>query len=122
MANGVRVDSLASTMSAIARSHARNIEDTSREDLVSVGKSTARKLKSTSPKKHGKYAKGWKATEEKRQAGCGATVVISNSKKPSLTHLLEKGHEKRDGGFVSGTKHIEPAFDEAVEEIGRLMR
>ena len=122
MTSGMSIDNLASSMRAIASDHVQGIEKTSRGDVVGVGKATARKLKSTSPKKQGKYAKGWKATEEKQGAGSGTTVVVANANKPSLTHLLEKGHEKRDGGFVSGTKHIEPAFEEAVVELGRLMR
>lgn len=122
MAKGIKIDGLASSMRAVASDHVRGIEKASREDVVSVGKSAARKLRSTSPKKKGKYAKGWKATEEKQQAGNGVTVVVANDKKPSLTHLLEKGHEKRGGGFVSGKKHIEPAFEEAVEELERLMQ
>lgn len=122
MAKGIKTDSLASSMRAIARDHVRGVEKNSFEDVKSAGKSAERKLRSTSPKKKGKYAKGWKATEEKQQVGSGITVVVANKKKPSLTHLLEKGHEKRGGGFVSGKKHIEPAFEEAVEELERLMQ
>lgn len=78
-----------------------------------VGKDTVKRLKQTSPKRTGKYAKGWAAKAEK-SGPFVTTVTVYNKNKPSLTHLLEHGHPTRDGGRVDGRPHIEPAEQEAV--------
>lgn len=44
---------------------------------------------------------------------------IGSRSMPGLAHLLEKGHASVGGGFVSGRKHIEPAFDETVGDFER---
>ena len=88
----------------------------------SLASSMARIVKSyaAEERKDGGYSKGWRSKVEEG-IGAGSTAVIYNAKKPGLTHLLEKGHEKRDGGFVRGIPHIEPAFRQAAEELERDM-
>ncbi|MFN2746968.1 HK97 gp10 family phage protein [Bacillus sp. z60-18] len=76
-----------------------------------VAKEGAAKLKRTSPKDTGKYAKGWR---EKKN---GSARVVYNATKPQLTHLLEKGHAKRGGGRVAGKEHIRPVEQEMIEEF-----
>jgi hypothetical protein len=65
-----------------------------------LGKKLAKELKEKSPKRTGKYAKGWRSTVRKESA-VGAEVVVHN-KIYRLTHLLEKGHAKRGGGKSRG--------------------
>lgn len=76
-----------------------------------VSKQAADKLKSTSPKKTGKYAAGW--TTKK----VGDKWIVHNKKRYQLTHLLEKGHAKVNGGRVSAQVHIRPVEQEAIEEF-----
>ena len=54
---------------------------------------------------------------EKKSLGVGTTVEIKNTAKPSLTHLLENGHELRQGGFAPAIPHIRPAFEQAADEL-----
>ena len=42
---------------------------------------------------------------------------IGSAKLPGLAHLLEKGHAKVGGGFVSGRLHIAPAAKEAFSDF-----
>lgn len=75
-----------------------------------AAKNAARTLKSSSPVKSGKYAKGWRAKK------VGTAWVTHNANKPSITHLLEKGHAKVGGGRVSGIPHILPAEQQAIKD------
>ncbi len=60
------------------------------ESAQQVSKECVNKLKSSSPKKTGEYAGGWKSRKE------GNGYVIFNAKRPGLTHLLENGHVTRN--------------------------
>ena len=70
-----------------------------------LGKQAVSELKATSPRsktsRSGTYAKGW--TRRKR-----GKVVIVHNKEYRLTHLLEHGHAKVNGGRVEGKEHIKP--------------
>lgn len=73
-----------------------------------------RTLKQTSPKKSGKYAKSWTQTKQ------GKKRIVHN-RRYQLTHILEKGHAKRNGGRVAARVHIAPVEQriskEAVERL-----
>lgn len=81
---------------------------------LDVTQSTVALLKDTSPKNTGVYAKGW-GREKQKKGG----YLVRQKKKPSLTHLLEKGHAKVNGGRVAGVPHIFPAEEIAVKEFER---
>jgi len=76
-----------------------------------VAKDTVKHLRSLDhPKLTGDYAKGWARKK------VGTAEVIHNRTDYQLTHLLEKGHAKRDGDRVPAIPHIGPAEEKAIEE------
>lgn len=80
------------------------------EKLASRGVSA---LKSSSPVRTGKYAKGW--TKQVDRTRIGTTVTIYN-RRPGIPHLQEHGHVKRNGtGRVNGNEHIAPVEKQVVE-------
>lgn len=98
---------------AIFDNYTDEIVDAVVEVLDDVAKEAVADLKVSSPKKTGKYAKGWKADNEKGRTFAG--VVVHNSRY-QLTHLLENGHARRGGGReIPGIEHIGPANERAQE-------
>ena len=84
-----------------------------------VAKQAVSKLKSTSPKKSGDYARGWKLSRERGSGGIN-TVTVHN-RVYQLTHLLENGHiirnKKGTYGRTSGIKHIAPVEQWVQSEL-----
>lgn len=99
----------------------KEAEEALKKGIATVSRETASKLKSSSPRRTGKYASGWTVRQEKDGA------VVYNRTKPRLTHLLENGHVIRNAkgtyGRVSGRKHIKPAEEWAAAELPKeIMR
>lgn len=98
----------------ILKDYTIEVERTLEKEAARIATETAKELRATSPrsKKKGRhYADGW--TKKKTPEG----QVVYNKNKPSLTHLLEKGHAKVGGGRVDGKPHIEPAEKRAMQDF-----
>lgn len=116
MARRTSIDRFAATLTAVAREFVEAKQLSSTAAVKRIGRKTAANLRTTSPIRRGEYAKGW-GMREKKALGVGTTVEIKNTTKPSLTHLLENGHELRQGGFAAAKPHIRPAFEQAADEL-----
>lgn len=116
MARKTSIDRLTATMTAVAREFVVEKQLTASTAVKRIGRKAAANLRAKSPVKSGEYAKGW-GMREKKSLGVGTTVEIKNTSKPSLTHLLENGHELRQGGFAPAIPHIRPAFEQAADEL-----
>ena len=89
---------------------------------------TAKQLKSSSPVKKGKgggiYRRSWSV--KKMESGINTSYVVYNSRRPGLTHLLERGHAVRNQygswGSVRGIKHIEPAAEAGMQRFDLSIR
>lgn len=86
-----------------------------------VAKETVNELKSSSPKKSGKYAGGW-SKDEAKTATRSKSAVVWNKKHYQLTHLLEFGHAKVNGGRVSARPHIGAAEQKAIKSFEDELR
>lgn len=87
-----------------------------------VAKDTVNELKSSSPHKSGKYSEGW-ARQEGKTATRSKSAVVWNKKRYRLTHLLEHGHAKVNGGRVAARPHIGAAEQKAIKAFeGELRR
>lgn len=84
--------------------------------IPKVAKDAAKKLKQTSPKETGEYAKGWRVKVETGRIRVGATVY---GEKPTyaMAHLLEFGHVARNGKRVGRVEHIKQVEEWAIEEV-----
>ncbi len=88
-----------------------------------IAKKYVTQLKRDAPKRSGRYAKGWKVSVGTGERGL-RTSEIYNPKHYRLTHLLEKGHQLRQGGrakarphFISIEENVHAEFEKEVEKI-----
>lgn len=92
------------------------------EDMKKVAKEAAEKLRNTSPKKTGDYARGWSVKKDSKRG-----QIVYNKAKPYLTQLLENGHvirnKKGEYGRAPAHVHIKPVADWAEAELQqRIMK
>lgn len=113
---GIKIADLADAVSRELASYDQDVADGLKAEVQQVAKDMVTELKQTSPRNTGDYAKGWKSRVE-YESPEDIRVRVYNSKKPQLTHLLENGHAKQNGGRVNGTPHIGPAEQKAEKSL-----
>lgn len=116
MAVKISVDELASTIMKELNDYSDEIAEKIKKSAKKVARDCASELKSTSPEQTGEYASGWKTKVAFENRG-NIRIIVHNAKKPRLTHLLEKGHAKVNGGRVAAIPHIKPAEEKAKAEF-----
>lgn len=111
----VTIDNLADVVGDILQDYVDDVNEVSKEAIHKTALAGVKALKSESPKKTGKYSKGWRTFSNTTRTQ--QTEKIYNAAKPTLTHLLEKGHAKRGGGRVPGKPHVQPVMDELEKTL-----
>ncbi len=107
----IKIDALSNEIANALKEYTTEVEEGLEKAKKKVAQDGAKTLKATSPKKTGKYAKGWAVKKE------GTSYVIRNRTRYQLTHLLEKGHAKVGGGRVAPVVHIKPVEDSVIKEF-----
>lgn len=101
-------------MQKIISDYYKKVEETAEDSFNNVGEAAAKMLRRSSPRKTGKYARGWSIQKSKR---LGEPVIVYN-KVYQLTHLLEHGHISPKTGMRVGQKvHIKPVEEWANNEV-----
>ncbi|SHM83651.1 hypothetical protein SAMN04487918_11914 [Bacillus sp. bc15] len=108
------IDDIANEIARELQRYGNEVEEKLEVAKEDVANNLVDELKQKSPKSDSqsgrKYAKGWRKKKE------GNAFIVHNALKPQLTHLLEKGHAKVNGGRVPAIVHIAPAEEKAVNE------
>ena len=105
----------------ILQDYSVEVSKAAAEAVTEVSKEATKKLRQTSPKRSGKYGKGWASKVEKTATTAEATVY-GKTGTYQLAHLLENGHAKRGGGRVNGNTHIKPVEEWAIKEVEKRIR
>lgn len=112
-----KTQSISVQMDKILDGYEKEVDRALTRSIDSVSKESVQKLKNTSPRKTGDYAKSWSI-----KRGKGNERIVYN-KQYQLTHLLENGHvivnAKGTYGRTNGIKHIAPVEEWASEELPR---
>jgi hypothetical protein len=101
---------IAGDIARALQTYTTEVEEGLEQAKEDVAKQTVKQLKQTSPVLTGDYRKGWRTKK------VGTAQVIHNATDYQLTHLLEHGHAKVNGGRVAARPHIEEAEAEAITE------
>ena len=113
--------SVETQMEDILDTYSKDVKKVTTDAIDKTSKESVQKLKNTSPKKSGKYARSWTTKRERGRDGL-VTVTVHN-KQYQLTHLLENGHivrnKKGEYGRTRGIKHIAPVEEWASSELPR---
>lgn len=100
----------------ILNEYGREVKAVADKEIAAVAKESVAKLKSTSPRKSGAYARGWRVKKDR-----DGSAIVHNATNYQLTHLLENGHiiknKKGTYGRTNGIKHIEPVEQWANGEL-----
>ena len=121
-------NSVAVQMANILDKYSKEVKTVTTESIETTSKESVQKLKNTSPRKSGKYARSW--TRKRERGRDGLETVTVHNKRYQLTHLLENGHIVRNAkgtyGRTNGIKHIGPveewAQDALPQEIERKLK
>lgn len=116
MAN-VSVDQLAAEIAKGLAEYSQDVVEKVNVSSEKVGKAAVKKLKQTSPKRYGNYAKSWAMKTEPEVGQPHKRIVHVKAPHYRLAHLLEYGHAKRGGGRVAGIPHIRPAEEQVIQDF-----
>ena len=127
MADIANIDNMAAKLAQALTEYDQGVADAMKETIDEQSDETVDALKSKSPKRSGAYAKGWRKkqiyeTRAKKQN------TVYNAKKHQLTHLLEKGHRRKnaDRAGVTHTSrtpttapsvHIAPVEQQKIKDL-----
>lgn len=123
----VKIDNLDEEIKKQLEEYNVNVVTATNESIQEAAKEAVKTLKQGGPyqKRTGKYAKDWTAKQRDRSKSV-VTVdgyTVYNKKHYQLTHLLEFGHQSRNGGRAKAFSHIatvnEQAADKVVDKIQR---
>lgn len=112
----VSIDELANVLILTLEAYGDEVNEVVKDEVRAAAKDAAKELRKTSPKKTGEYAKGWKYKTAFESAE-DIRMSVYNSTKPQLTHLLEHGHAKVNGGRVEAKVHIAPVKNKTEERL-----
>ena len=120
MGTKVKVDNLASAVLQELNNYIGVTDEAVDKGVSETAKDAVKKLQNAHPQGSGQYGswdisynKGWTVKKTKRDK----KATIHNATDYQLTHLLEKGHAKVNGGRTRAFPHIAPVAEECEDAL-----
>ena len=117
----IRAEDLVDAVTEELDIYASEVADTVKKTVTAVAKETVKVVKEKSPSASGAYKKSWAQKKTYDNAG-SIQITVYNHKHYQLTHLLENGHAKTNGGRTRAFPHIAPAEEFAERELEQELR
>ena len=114
----IPIDGLADAIAKELAAYNQEVTDGMKDAVKEAAKECTQQMKQNSPVLNGSYRKGWtdKVMYDGRE---DIRVTVYSRTDYQLTHLLEHGHAKVNGGRVAGKAHIGPAAQDAEDKLLR---
>ena len=120
MSTKVTVDKLANEVNKVFEEYIGFTEEAVDKGVSETADEAVKELRNAHPAGSGqygswdkKYNKGWTVKKVKRDK----TATIHNATDYQLTHLLEKGHAKKNGGRTRAFPHIAPVAEKCEDAL-----
>jgi len=113
----IDIDQLAAEIAKGLADYSQEVVEKVNVSSEKVGKAAVKRLKESSPKRYGKYAKSWTVKTEPEVGQPHKRIVHVKPPHHRLTHLLEHGHAKVGGGRVEGKPHIRPVEEQVIKDF-----
>ena len=127
MSKKVKIDNLDNAIMDILNDY-RNACDRNADEAVNVtAKEAVQELRAAHPGGSGQYGswnaynKGWTIMQTVRDKRERKGATIHNRDHYQLTHLLEKGHAKVNGGRTRAFPHIAPVAEKCEDKLLQRM-
>lgn len=124
MSKKVKVDDLSKAILEELKNYEGVTEEAAWNGVSDTSKEALQKLRSAHPAGSGeygswtKYNRGWTVLKTKRDK----KATVHNATDYRLTHLLEKGHAKVNGGRTRAFPHIAPVAEACEDELLKNIR
>ena len=113
----VKANAMAKEIAKTLKEYEGVTVDNMKNAVDKAAKKAVKDLKSTSPNRTGAYSKSWAAKRTKQSNAWAYEKTVFNKKHYRLTHLLEKGHRKVNGGMVAARPHIAKVEQEVIDDL-----
>lgn len=109
------IDDITSDIIKELSEYSQNVSNSIDGLASKISKELRNNIAKDSPKRTGNYRKGWKLKNSSDYMNI--SYMIYNEPKGYLTHLLENGYAKKNGGRVAGIPHIKKNEIPAIEKF-----
>lgn len=120
--SNVSIDNLSQAIVDVLNAYRDEVTEDFKSDIMDAAQFCKSEIQRRSPQNSGEYKRGWRIKKQFENSSA-LRVVIYNAKKPTLTHLLEKGHLiiSRTTGKVLGSAKAEPHIEPAEQAAEKML-
>lgn len=116
MSQTVTIDDLDQAIMKDLKEYAGLATDEMKDAVKSSAATVKKDIQSSAPVRTGAYRKSW-AVKKIAESSSTLDLVVHSKNRYQLTHLLEFGHAKRNGGRVPAQPHIASAEKAGKEQL-----
>ena len=121
MSKKIDVDGLSVAIKAALVKYNEATAEEVKAAVKEAAKTVKQQIEKNAPKDTGAYSRSWKI-KTIRETSNTIELKVHSKSHYQLTHLLEYGHAKRNGGRVAGKVHIAPAEALGNEQLEEAIR